>query len=142
MSRRTALIVEDNPDDERLTLRALQRLELDIDLHVARDGAEAVRFLRETPDLPSLVLLDIKLPLMTGHEVLHEIRGDPRLSHLPVVFFTSSDDPKDVARAYEYRVNGYVQKPVDFDDFAAQVRLLGRYWLTGNVPADQDGTTG
>ncbi|CAN5621664.1 response regulator [soil metagenome] len=126
MSRRLALIVEDNPDDERLTLRVLDRLELDVDFVVARDGVEAVRVLRESSDLPCLVILDVKLPLMTGHEVLKEIRSDARLTQLPVVFFTSSDDPKDISMAYQHRANGYVQKPVDFDDYSAHVRLLGR----------------
>ncbi|RYG48855.1 response regulator [bacterium] len=135
MSRRTALIVEDNPDDERLTIRALDRLELDVDFNVVRDGVEAVQYLRSCQDLPCLVLLDVKLPLMTGHEVLEEIRSDARLSHIPVVFFTSSDDPKDIASAYRNRVNGYVQKPVDFDEFASRVRVLGRYWLTDNIAA-------
>ncbi|RYG36468.1 response regulator [bacterium] len=135
MSRRTALIVEDNPDDERLTIRALDRLELDVDYHVVRDGVEAVTYLRSCSELPCLVLLDVKLPLMTGHEVLEEIRSDVRLNHLPVVFFTSSDDPKDIAAAYRNRVNGYVQKPVDFDEFASRVRVLGRYWLTDNIAA-------
>jgi CheY-like chemotaxis protein len=128
------LLVEDNPDDEALTLRAFRQNHLRNDIIVRRDGAEAVEFLfdpQRTID-PQLVLLDLKLPKIDGLEVLRRIREDPRTSLLPVVILTSSKAEADLVRGYELRANSYIRKPVDFTQFIAAAREIGMYWLVLN----------
>jgi two-component system, response regulator len=137
------LIVEDNPDDEELTVRALQRSNLVNHIVVVRDGAEALDYLfargayteRDPLDLPHVVLLDLKLPKISGIEVLRRIRLDRRTTLLPVVILTSSDEENDIVESYQLRANSYVRKPVEFDQFAEAVQKLGLYWLVLNLAA-------
>jgi two-component system response regulator len=137
------LIVEDNPDDEELTVRALQRSNLVNHIVVVRDGAEALDYLfatgayskRDPLDVPHVVLLDIKLPKISGIEVLRRIRLDKRTTLLPVVILTSSDEENDIVDSYELRANSYVRKPVEFNQFAEAVQKLGLYLLVLNLPA-------
>ena len=138
------LVVEDNPDDELLMLDALQHGGVVTDIAVARDGQEAVDFLfatgrhssRDPEHSPDLVLLDLKLPKIGGHEVLRRMRADQRTQHTPVVILTSSAEQKDILKGYENGANSYVQKPVEFDEFVRAVKALGAYWLEHNqVPA-------
>ena len=137
MSNKTILLVEDNPDDEALTLRALEKTRFGDEVVVARDGAEALDFLfcmneyadRDPHDLPQLVLLDLKLPKVDGLEVLRRLRADPRTRILPVVILTSSKEELDLIEGYQNRVNSYIRKPVDFTEFVETVRELGLYWL-------------
>jgi two-component system response regulator len=139
MRSKTVLLVEDNPDDELLTLRAFTKNNIKNDIAVARDGAEALDYLfcegvhagRES-ELPELVLLDLKLPKIDGLEVLRRIRGDARTALLPVVVLTSSKDEEDLLRSYELGANSYVRKPVEFESFLDAVRNLGLYWLVLN----------
>ena len=134
------LLVEDNPDDEVLTLHALKKSHIGNKVYVARDGAEALDFLfcqnqyadRDPHEMPQLILLDIKLPKIDGLEVLRRIRADERTSLLPVVILTSSKEQQDLLQAYKNRANSYVRKPVDFDQFADAVHQLGLYWLVIN----------
>ncbi len=126
------LLVEDNPDDELLTLRALKGLPKPCSVTCARDGEEAIRRL-ESGYRPSLVLLDLKLPKLNGLEVLERLRASPELRHVPVVVLTSSREWIDVREAYRLGANSFVQKPVEFEDFIETVRLLGRYWLAKNI---------
>jgi two-component system response regulator len=134
------LVVEDNPDDELLMLDALQHGGIITDIAVARDGQEAIDFLfgsgpyvsRDSEHSPDLVLLDLKLPKIGGHEVLRRLRADRRTRHTPVVILTSSAEPTDIAKGYEGGANSYVQKPVDFDHFINAVKALGVYWLDYN----------
>jgi two-component system response regulator len=134
------LLVEDNPDDEVLTLHALRKHNIGNKIHVARDGAEALDFLfcrnqyadRDPRELPHLILLDIKLPKIDGLEVLRRIREDERTSLVPVVILTSSKEQQDLIQAYRNRANSYMRKPVDFNQFAEAVRQLGLYWLVLN----------
>ena len=136
------LLVEDNPDDEALTLRALRKANVGNDVAVVRDGAEALEFLfgtgayagRDTALLPQVVLLDLKLPKIDGLEVLRRIRADGRTKILPVVILTSSDEEQDRIRGYALGANSYVRKPVEFAQFAEAVRQLGLYWLVLNQP--------
>jgi len=135
-SERAILLVEDNPDDEQLTLRALEKNRIRNTVVVARDGAEALDYLLG-PDprpLPELVLLDIQLPKIDGLEVLRRLRADPRTRLLPVVMLTSSAMESDVATSYSYGCNSYVRKPVDFQEFIEAVHQLGLYWLVLNEP--------
>jgi CheY-like chemotaxis protein len=142
MNARTLLLVEDNPQDEMLTLRALRRAGLANRMDVARDGQQALDYLfregefahREGPDLPVVVLLDIGLPRLSGLEVLKRLRADARTELLPVVILTSSDDERDRLKSYENGANGFVRKPVNFDAFAESVARLGVYWLATNEP--------
>lgn len=142
MKTKTILLVEDNPQDEMLTLRALQKAHRANRIDVARDGQQALDYLfragefadRDGPDLPTVVLLDIGLPRLSGLEVLERLRADVRTELLPVVILTSSDDHKDRLKGYENGCNSYVQKPVDFADFAETVARLGVYWLATNAP--------
>ena len=137
------LLVEDNPDDEALALRALRKNNIGDEIFVARDGVEALDFLfctntyadRDPCDLPKLILLDIKLPKMDGLEVLRHIREDKRTNLVPVVILTSSKEEQDLIKGYESGVNSYVRKPVDFIEFAEAMRALGLYWLGLNIPA-------
>ncbi len=134
------LLVEDNPNDVELTLRALKEHRLANHVRVARDGAEALDILlgeggvEEGALPPRLVLLDLKLPKVSGLEVLERIRNDPRTRRLPVVILTSSREDPDVQAAYDLGANSYVVKPVDFEDFTAAVRELSLYWLLLNQP--------
>ena len=135
------LLVEDNPDDEALTLRAFAKNNISNRIVVVRDGAEALDWLlrrdqhegRTEPD-PQLILLDLKLPKVDGLEVLRQIRLNPRTKLLPVVILTSSKEESDLLRGYELRANSYIRKPVDFARFVESVRELGMYWLVLNEP--------
>jgi two-component system response regulator len=135
------LLVEDNRDDEELTLLALAENHLATDIKVVRDGAEALDFLFATgqyadqkTDLPRLILLDVKLPKVSGIEVLQRVKQDKRTSKIPVVMLTSSREDPDVKRSYELGANSYIVKPVDFNQFKEAIKLLGVYWQTRNVP--------
>lgn len=131
MNRRTILLVEDNEDDVELTLRAFRKNQIHNEIHVARDGAEALEALAEG-DLPAVVLLDLKLPKIDGLEVLRRIRAAERTRLLPVVILTSSREESDVVSGYQLGCNSYVRKPVDFGDFLEATRQLGLYWLLLN----------
>jgi len=135
------LLVEDNPSDVALTLHAFKSANLANVIHVARDGVEAIEFLfgngSDIPPMlpmPRLVLLDLKLPRLDGHEVLKRIKADPRTRGLPVVVLTSSAEERDVMRSYEVGANSYIIKPVDFEQFTEAVRDIGKYWLIINHP--------
>jgi two-component system response regulator len=140
------LVVEDNPDDLELMLRALRASKISNRIHVARDGAEALEFIfcegphagRKIEDVPRLILLDLKLPRVDGLEVLERIKGDPRTKTIPVVILTSSKEQKDVIESYRLGVNSYIVKPVNFEGFAAAVGELGLYWLLLNHPPKTD----
>lgn len=140
MNEKVILLVEDNADDEELTIRALAQNNILNEVVVARDGAEALDYLwgtgrhsgRNVQDMPQVVLLDLKLPKVDGHEVLRRIRGDARTRLLPVVVLTSSQQEEDVLAAYEGGANSYVRKPVDFTEFVNAARQLGLYWLVLN----------
>jgi two-component system response regulator len=133
----TILLVEDEPDDEALTIRALQQNHVGNPIAVVRDGEEALDYLfakndyaaRDPNDLPHLILLDIKLPKMDGLEVLRQIRANPRTQLLPVVILTSSNEEQDLIEGYKSRVNSYIRKPVNFTQFVETIRELGLYWL-------------
>ncbi len=134
------LLVEDNPDDVELTLRAFKKNDFPHGVVVARDGAEALDFLfatgeyqdRNPKDVPTLILLDLKLPKVNGLDVLRKIRDDELTKRIPVVILTTSDDDTDVINGYDLGVNSYIRKPVGFDVFMETVRQLGLYWLTLN----------
>jgi CheY-like chemotaxis protein len=136
------LLVEDNPEDLQLALRALRKANLTNAIHVARDGAEAVDFIfcegahasRRIEDTPKVILLDLKLPKVDGLEVLQRIKGDDRTRHIPTVVLTSSREQRDVIESYRLGVNSYIVKPVNFEGFANAVRDLGMYWLLVNQP--------
>lgn len=136
------LLVEDNPDDEALTLRAFKKNNIQNEVVVARDGVEALDYLfgtgahagRDTSDLPQLVLLDLKLPKVDGLEVLRRIRADHRTRLLPVVILTSSREEVDLINGYSLGANSYIRKPVDFSQFTESIRQLGLYWLVLNEP--------
>ena len=140
MRNKTILLVEDNPDDELLTLRALKKNNGFNKVVVARDGAEALNYLfgegayagRDTSDVPQLVLLDLKLPKVDGLEVLRRLRADERTRLLPVVILTSSREQQDLLDGYGYGANSYVRKPVDFAQFSRVVEQLELYWLALN----------
>jgi len=142
MNTRTILLVEDNPQDEMLTLRALRKANVANQIDVARDGQQALDYLfqqgefagRDGEALPSVVVLDINLPRLSGLEVLARLRADPRTALLPVVILTSSDEDRDRLKSYENRANSFVRKPVDFCEFAETVACLGVYWLATNAP--------
>ncbi len=145
MSKKTILLVEDNSNDEFLTLRALKKYNVANDVIITRDGAEALDFLfgtgtyagRNVAELPVVTLLDLKLPKIDGLEVLRRIRADERTKLLPVVVLTSSNEDKDVINSYKLGTNSYVQKPVDFAAFLDAVGQLGLYWLMLNEPIPQ-----
>jgi two-component system response regulator len=134
------LLVEDNPDDEVLTRRALKKNNIGNEVVVARDGAEALDYLfgtgtyqgRDLSIMPQVVLLDLKLPKVDGLEVLRQIRADERTKFLPVVILTSSREQRDLIDGYGYGANSYIRKPVDFAQFVEAVRQLGLYWLVLN----------
>ncbi len=129
---RPLLLVEDNADDEALTLLALKKNGMTRPVLVARDGVEALDLLARTNPLPVLVLLDLKLPRIDGHEVLRRMRADDRTRCLPVVVLTTSREDKDIREACASGANSYVRKPVDFDKFTESLGLISRYWLTLN----------
>jgi two-component system, response regulator len=137
------LLVEDNPDDEALTLRALKKNNIKNEVIIARDGAEAVDYLfgtgsyadRNERIMPQVILLDLKLPKMDGFEVLRRLRADERTKLLPVVILTSSDEERDRIAGYDLGANSYVRKPVEFGSFIEAVRQLGLYWLVLNRTA-------
>lgn len=132
---KTILLVEDNADDEQLTLRAMRQSEVPNIIRVARDGAEALDHLFGASAgrrLPDLILLDLKLPKISGLEVLAKIRQEPSTKTLPVVVLTSSDEERDIVESYQLGANSYIRKPVDFDEFIDAVRQLGLYWLSMN----------
>jgi two-component system response regulator len=133
------LLVEDNPNDVKLTLHAFKTANLANPIYVARDGVEALEFIFGNGDAagrdtktPKLVLLDLKLPRLDGHEVLKRIKNDPRTSGIPVVVLTSSSEERDVMATYQTGANSYIVKPVDFEQFTEAVRDIGKYWLTIN----------
>lgn len=142
MGDRTILLVEDNPDDEALTLRALKRNNILNEVVVAHDGVEALEYLDNcTPEcLPELVLLDLKLPRISGLEVLRQIRENNKTRRLAVVILTSSNEERDILTGYNLGVNSYIRKPVDFEQFIEAVRQLGVYWLVLNVPSPEEAT--
>jgi two-component system, response regulator len=137
------LLVEDNASDEKLTILAFKKCGIANEIVVQRDGADALDYLfasgkyagRDTSLLPTLVLLDLKLPRIDGIEVLRRIRADERTRLLPVVVLTSSKEDEDVIKSYSFGANAYVRKPVDFVDFAAAAKTLGLFWLLLNEPA-------
>lgn len=144
MNEKLLLLVEDDPDDEALTLRALRKHNIRNKVVVVRDGAEALDYLfAQGPyaerELPQIVLLDLKLPKFSGLEVLQRLRQDERTSFLPVVVLTSSTEEQDMIDAYRLGTNSYVRKPVDFNEFAEAVRQLGLYWLILNEPPPKPG---
>lgn len=134
------LLVEDDPNDVVLTLRAFRRARVANEILVARDGVEALDYLfpvgahagRDASIMPDVVLLDLKLPRIDGFEVLRRVRGDTRTRRLPVVILTSSREGKDLASTYDLGANSFVRKPVDFDEFLGAARQLGLYWLVLN----------
>jgi len=139
LSNRIILLVEDNPDDEELTIRALRKSNLVNEIVVARDGQEALDYLlgegaygAAPPELPQVVLLDLKLPKVDGHEVLKRLRAAGRARLIPVVILTSSKEESDLASSYANGANSYLRKPVDFRRFQEAVTQLGLYWLVLN----------
>ena len=140
MANKVILLVEDNADDEALTLRALKRNNIMNDVVVARDGAEALEYLfaegqyadRDKNIMPEVVLLDLNLPKINGLEVLKRIRSDKRTKLLPVVVLTSSKEERDLVASYDLGANSYIRKPVDFVEFGQAVQQLGLYWLILN----------
>lgn len=132
------LLVEDDPDHELLTIRALQKSNIANEVRVARDGEEAISLLfGKNAIAPQVILLDLKLPKVDGLEVLRRIREGETTKYLPVVVLTSSDEERDVVRSYQLGVNSYIRKPVNFSDFAEATRQLGMYWLVLNECAPQ-----
>jgi two-component system, response regulator len=142
VSERTILLVEDNPDDVELTLRALRRNNVRCQVDVAVDGVDALGYLHGARALPVFVLLDLRLPRLSGHEVLERIRKDPRTRLLPVVVLTSSREKEDLERCYALGANSYVRKPVEFEAFASVAQQLGTYWLEVNEAAPASGDAG
>lgn len=146
MALKTILLVEDNADDEALTVRAIKKSGIANDIVIARDGQEAVDWLfgegtyqnRDTTHQPQLVLLDLNLPKLDGEQVLQRVRNDSRTKHLAVVILTTSNEQKDKIRTYNSGANSYVRKPVDFNQFSEVVRQLGLYWLVLNEAAATD----
>ncbi|MBN1148907.1 MAG: response regulator [Anaerolineales bacterium] len=148
MERRVILLVEDNPDDEALTLHTFRQSNIVNEVVVARDGAEALDYLfgsgayagRDSQRLPQVVLLDLKLPKVDGLEVLRRLRADERTALLPVVVLTSSDQERDIEESFRLGANSYVCKPVDFNQFVEAVRQVGLYWLILNKGLPTGGT--
>jgi CheY-like chemotaxis protein len=140
MQKRKILLVEDNPDDVELTLRAFSKNNIANEVVVARDGVEALDYLfgtgihagRDVVDLPAVVLLDLKLPRLDGLEVLKRLRNDKLTKLLPIVILTSSKEEKDIINGYQLGCNSYIRKPVDFIQFTEAVRQLGIYWILLN----------
>jgi two-component system response regulator len=147
-NEKTILLVEDNPDDEALTLRAFRKSNIINPVVVARDGEEALDYLfgtgthagRDTREQPQVVLLDLKLPKLDGLEVLRRLRADLRTRLLPVVILTTSSEDQDILSSYQLGANSYIRKPVDFEQFIEAARQLGLYWLVLNVTPPSHGT--
>jgi CheY-like chemotaxis protein len=143
MADKVILLVEDNPDDEALTIRALKKNNIQNEVVVARDGVEALDYLfctgayadRDGSLLPSVTLLDLKIPKIDGMEVLKRVRANERTKFLPVVILTSSTEDQDLINGYKLGANSYIRKPVDFTQFMEAVRQLGLYWLLLNEAA-------
>lgn len=143
-SNKVILLVEDNPDDQALLLRAMKKNHLANEIVVANDGAEALDYFfgrgrfegRDLSSQPELVLLDLKLPKMSGHDVLQGMRSDPRTKYIPVVVLTSSVEEADMIRSYDLGANSFVQKPIDFEEFVEAAAKLGLYWLVLNKPVN------
>ncbi len=137
MSQLTVLLIEDNPRDVRLTQRAFQQVELTHDLRVVRDGDEAIAYLNREgtyhdPSLsprPNVILLDLNLPRMGGHEVICQVKQDPRFKQVPIIVLTTSGRPVDIRQAYENGANAYLLKPVEFNRFTEVLGQLGKFWL-------------
>jgi two-component system, response regulator len=147
MEKKMILLVEDNPDDEALTLRAFKKSNILNEVVVARDGVEALDFLfatgtysdRDANIMPQIVLLDIKLPKIDGLEVLRRLRADERTQMLPVIILTSSKEEQDLINGYKFGCNSYIRKPVDFSQFSESIQQLGLYWLVLNeTPSRRD----
>ena len=140
MSNKVILLVEDNPDDEALTLRALKKNHIGNEIVVARDGVEALDYVfaqgahsgRDLSHQPEVILLDLKLPKIDGHEVLEKIRADKRTRRIPVVILTTSNEEHDIASSYDNGANSYIRKPVDFEQFIDAIKQMGMYWLVLN----------
>lgn len=147
MRNKVILLVEDNPDDVKLTLRAFEKNKLANQIIVARDGVEALDFLfgtgeyegRDLRIMPQLILLDLKLPKIDGLEVLRRLRDDERTALIPVVILTTSDEQRDLIKGYSLHANSFVRKPVDFKEFVDAIGQIGMYWLVLNEPPE--GTT-
>lgn len=141
MEEKTILLVEDNPNDEILMLRALKKNRIANEIIVTRDGVEALDYLfgtgefenRDLTEMPQLILLDLKLPKLDGLEVLRRIRGDARTKFIPVVVLTTSTEQRDIINSYDLGANSFVQKPIDFNEFMEATRQLGTYWLLINL---------
>jgi CheY-like chemotaxis protein len=141
-NQKIILLVEDNPDDEALAIRALKRHHIGNEIVVARDGVEALDYVfgtgiyegRDTSNKPSVVLLDLKLPRIDGLDVLRRLRADDRTRFLPVVVLTTSSEESDLISSYSLGCNSYIRKPVDFVQFSEAIRQLGMYWLLMNEP--------
>jgi two-component system response regulator len=146
MAEKAILIVEDNPDDEEFTLRALHRAKVTNEIVVTRDGSEALDYLfgtgahagRDPAVSPAVVLLDLKLPKLSGIDVLRRMRAEEATRYTPVVVLTSSSEEEDMLRSYASGANSYVRKPVEFADFANAVAQLGVYWLLLNEPPPKE----
>lgn len=142
MKEKVILLVEDNPDDRDLTMRALRKNNIANEVVIAKDGVEALDYLfatgeysgRDGKNLPQVVLLDLKLPRLDGVDVLKEIRANPLTRRLPVVILTTSAEQGDIAASYDHGASSYIRKPVDFGEFQEAVRQLGIYWLLLNIP--------
>jgi two-component system response regulator len=140
MNDKMILVVEDNPDDEEMTLRSLKRAKIANEIAVARDGNEALEFIfgegahegRDIERMPALIVLDLKLPKLNGYDVLKRLRGDERTRRIPVVVLTSSSEDEDMLKSYDSGANSYVRKPVEFNSFADAVTQLGLYWMLLN----------
>ncbi len=142
MTSKPILLVEDNPDDEELTLLALKDDKIANDVVVTRDGVEALDYMfatgkfagRKPSETPALILLDLKLPKLSGLDVLKRLREDPRTKTIPVVILTSSNEEQDIVASYQLGVNSFVRKPIDFHEFQKVVKEIGVYWLLVNQP--------
>ena len=141
MKKKVVLLVEDNPDDEMLALRAFRKNGIMNEVIVARDGAEALDYILATGQyvgrpyrkMPELILLDLNLPKVDGLEVLSRLQADERTRHLPVVVLSSSDEERDIMESYKRGANSYIRKPVDFREFSKAMHHLGQYWLAWNI---------
>ena len=148
IAEKVILLVEDNPDDEKLTLRALRKKKILNPVVVASDGLEALDYLfatgthagRDMSVMPSLILLDLKLPKVDGLEVLKRVRADERTKRIPVVMLTSSKEHQDLITSYDLGANSYIRKPVDFDEFVEITGNLGMYWLMWTEPPPHAGS--
>jgi len=128
------VLIEDNPDDEQLTIRALRRGKIANEIIIARNGEQALQTLFSMKVLPSVIILDLKLPKISGLDVLRQIRANAQTQFLPVVILTSSGEDRDIIESYNLGANSYVQKPVDFNEFNEAVHRLGLYWALVNKP--------